>query len=244
MILMVALAARAENSAAFAEKHWGLLTQWAEYLKEKGLDPENQLCTDDFAGHLAHNTNLSLKAINALGAYAMLCEMLGKPEAAAYRDTARQMAAQWCDMAADGDHYRLTFDQPGSWSMKYNLIWDQIFGMGLFPAEVAAPEVEYYLKIQNAYGLPLDLRKDYTKSDWLVWCASLAESKNQFEALLAPLHRFCQETPDRVPFTDWYDTKTAKCVGFRARPVIGGIYIRFLKDEAIWSKWRSRADGD
>ena len=240
MILMAALVTRAEGNGKFAERHWKLLTQWAEYLKEKGLDPENQLCTDDFAGHLAHNANLSLKAINALGAYAMMCEMLGKPEAASYRDTAKKMASEWVKMADDGDHYRLTFDKPGTWSLKYNLVWDRIFGLGLFPAEVAEKEVAYYLRVQNKYGVPLDMRKDYTKSDWLVWSAALSTSQSDFEKLIEPLHRFCQETPDRAPFTDWYDTKTAKCVGFRARPVIGGIFIKFLDDDATWKKWLQR----
>jgi hypothetical protein len=241
MILMAALAVRARGKADFALANWELLTQWADYLKEKGLDPENQLCTDDFAGHLAHNTNLSLKAINALGAYAMMAELLGKPEAAAYRDAAKEMAAAWVKMADDGDHYRLTFDKPGPWSMKYNLVWDTLFKLDLFPAEVAAKEVAYYKVIQNKYGLPLDSRKDYTKADWLVWCATMATEPGDFEALVAPLHTFCQETPDRVPFTDWYDTKTAKCVGFRARPVIGGIYLKVMADPDIWSKWVSRA---
>ncbi|MBN2310282.1 MAG: DUF4965 domain-containing protein [Candidatus Hydrogenedentes bacterium] len=241
MILMAAAAARAEGSAAFAAKHWELLTQWADYLKEKGLDPENQLCTDDFAGHLAHNANLSLKAINALGAYAMLCDMLDKKDdATAYAAAAREMAQQWQAMAAAGDHYRLTFDRPDTWSMKYNLVWDKILGLGLFPDTVADTEVAYYLTIQNRFGLPLDCRKDYTKSDWLVWSATLASSQSDFEALIAPLYRFCNETPDRVPFTDWYDTKTAEHIHFRARPVIGGIYIKLLEDGATWRKWAER----
>src|SRR5438552_11200623 len=120
MLLMMAALARTDQNADLAKKHWPLLKKWANYLKEKGLDPENQLCTDDFAGHLAHNTNLSLKAIVALAAYADLAERLGKAdEAAAYKKAAQEMAAKWQEMAADGDHYRLTFDKPETWSQKY-----------------------------------------------------------------------------------------------------------------------------
>ena len=241
MILMTALVAHAEGNASFAEKHWDLLTKWAKYLLEKGLDPENQLCTDDFAGHLAHNANLSLKAINAIGAYGMLCEMLGKAEGAEYTKAAKEMAVEWQKLADDGDHYRLAFTSENTWSMKYNLVWDDFFGLGIFPDEVAAREIAYYLKVQNKYGLPLDNRKDYTKSDWLVWCASMATTPEDFRALIAPLYTFCNETPDRLPFTDWYDTKTAKCIGFRARPVIGGIFIKILQDNALRAKWQKAA---
>lgn len=242
MILMTALAAKAAGNADYAAKHWDLLTKWAHYLREKGLDPENQLCTDDFAGHLAHNTNLSLKAINAIGAYAMLSEMRGLPEAAEFKRAAQDMAAQWPAMADDGDHYRLAFDKPGTWSMKYNLVWDDFFGLGLFPDSIAEREVAHYLNVQNKYGLPLDNRKNYTKSDWLVWCASLTPSRENFEKLIAPLYLFCHETPERLPFTDWYDTTDANCIGFRARPVIGGIYMRILQNSELWNKWRERAD--
>jgi len=243
MILMTAAGAKASGSAAFAERYWNLLNQWANYLREKGLDPENQLCTDDFTGHLAHNVNLSLKAINALGAYSMMCDMLDKSdEARQFRNAAKEMAGKWEKMADDGDHYRLAFDKPNTWSMKYNLVWDEILDLDLFDPEIARKEVTYYLKIQNAYGLPLDNRADFTKSDWLVWCAALAEKKNDFEKLIYPLYRFTNESTDRVPFSDWYFTSTAKVRGFRARPVIGGIFIPFLKDRDRWQKWSSMAE--
>src|SRR5262249_26347204 len=141
---------------------------------------------DDFAGHLAHNANLSLKAIEALGAYARLCDMMGqKPEAAAYRKTAQAFADKWVNMADDGDHYRLTFDKPGTWSQKYNLVWDSLLDLKLFPSQVAAKEIAFYQKKLNRFGLPLDNRKDYTKLDWEIWTATLAASPGDFQELVA-----------------------------------------------------------
>jgi len=235
LLLLLAGIAKADGNAAFSQTYWPVITRWAEYLEQKGLDPENQLCTDDFAGHLAHNANLSIKAILALGAYAQVCDAAGQPDATTrYKALAQSMAAKWVAMADDGDHYRLAFDKPGTWSQKYNLVWDTILGLHIFPPEVAKKEVAYYQKVQNAYGVPLDNRKTYTKLDWLFWSASLADNREGFDALLAPAYRFVNETPDRVPLTDWYDTVSAKMVGFQARPVIGGLYIKMLMDEATW----------
>ena len=242
MLLMTAALARAEGDAGFAERYWPLLTRWAEYLREKGLDPENQLSTDDFAGHLAHNANLSLKAILALGAYASLCDALGrKDEAADYRRTAKAMADRWVEMADDGDHYRLAFDKPGTWSQKYNLVWDRLLGLNLFPPQVARRELAFYKGKQNRYGLPLDNRETYTKLDWELWTATLAESPEEFRDFVAPVYRFVNESPSRVPLTDWYDTLDGKQRGFQARSVVGGVYVRVLADPALWEKWRGRA---
>ncbi|MBI4892230.1 MAG: DUF4965 domain-containing protein [Acidobacteria bacterium] len=241
LLILTAALAEAEGNADFARKYWPVLGKWAEYLREKGMDPDNQLSTDDFAGHLAHNTNLSIKAIVALGSYAQLAEKLGYSGVAAqYRDAARQMARRWPEMAKDGDHYRLAFDKPGTWSQKYNLVWDHLLGLNLFEPEIARTEVAYYLTKQNKYGLPLDNRQTYTKLDWIIWTATLAERKADFEALVEPVWAFLNESPSRVPMSDWYWTLDGKQRGFQARSVVGGVYLPALKDRAMWKKWRSR----
>ncbi|HEU5125788.1 MAG TPA: DUF5127 domain-containing protein [Verrucomicrobiae bacterium] len=245
LLILMGAVAEMEGNADFAGLYWSQLEKWADYLKAKGFDPENQLCTDDFAGHLAHNVNLSAKAIVGLGSFAKLCEMRGdQAKADEYFKLAREFAQRWIKEAKDGDHYRLAFDRPGTWSQKYNLIWDRILELNLFPREVAREEMDYYKKIQNKYGLPLDNRRDYTKLDWITWTATLTQNRADFEALINPVFRFLNETPDRSPMTDWYETKTAKKVGFTARPVVGGVFAQLLYDKALWAKWAKRDKTD
>ena len=241
MLLMVAAIAKAEGDASFALEYWPLLTKWAEYLRDKGLDPANQLCTDDFAGHLAHNANLSLKAIEALEAYADLAGMLGKTQAHdLYHKTAQEFAQQWVKMADDGDHYRLAFDRPGTWSQKYNLVWDKVLDFHLFPAQVAEKEIAYY-EDKSHFGFPLDNRRDYTKLDWEFWAATLADSSANWEKLISPIYDWANQSPSRVPLTDWYWTTDGTQVGFQARSVVGGLYIKMLADSETWKHWTSRA---
>jgi len=230
MVILTAAIAEMEGNAEYAAKHWDVLTTWANYLLEKGLDPENQLCTDDFAGHFAHNVNLSVKAIMGIASYGRLAEMLGKTDIAEkYTAEAKRMAQEWIKMADDGDHYRLTFDQPSTWSQKYNLVWNKLLKLDIFPDEVARKEINYYLGKQNKYGLPLDSRRTYTKADWIVWTATLADDKETFQKFIDPLHDYISNTPDRVPMSDWFETTDASQVGFQARSVVGGYFIKMLE---------------
>lgn len=232
MLILTAAIAAAEGNAEYAAKHWNVLSVWTDYLAEKGLDPENQLCTDDFAGHFAHNTNLSIKAIMGIASYAYLADRLGKKDIAEqYYTKAKKMAAEWEKMANDGDHYRLTFDKPDTWSQKYNLVWDKILKTHIFPDEIAKKEINYYLTKQNKYGLPLDNRETYTKTDWIIWTATLADDKVMFEKFIEPVYLFMNETEDRVPMSDWIYTNTPNRRGFQARSVVGGYFIKMLENK-------------
>ncbi|UCD50195.1 MAG: DUF4965 domain-containing protein [Phycisphaerales bacterium] len=241
MLILLAALAHMEGNADFVAPYWPLLTQWAEYLKDKGFDPENQLCTDDFMGHLAHNVNLSVKATMGIASFAYLAELRGENATAAeYRKLAEEFAARWVEEADDGDHYRLAFDKPGTWSQKYNLVWDTILGFDLYPDAVCEKETAYYRRIMNPYGLPLDNRSDGAKTDWSMWTATLTGDDVDFQAIMAPVYRFVHETPQRVAMGDWYNTANGHHIGMHTRPVVGGLFLKMLYDEAIWKKWAGR----
>jgi hypothetical protein len=239
LILMIAALERSEGNWEFARRYMPELTKWAAYLADKGMDPENQLSTDDFAGHLAHNTNLSIKAIEALGAFVEIAKNTGdKDLAERYEKLVRPMPARWEEMARDGDHYKLAFDQNGTWSQKYNLVWDDILNLHLFPAKIRRMEWAFYSRQMKPFGLPLDNRKTITKLDWEVWTGTLTQNPQQFQDLLHRLVLWADTTPSRVPTTDFYDTVSGKQMGFQARSVVGGVFIKALLDPQIAERWK------
>jgi hypothetical protein len=248
MLIMTAALAKLGGARSITDKYWPVLTGWAEYVRKNGLDPDKQLCTDDFAGPMAHNANLSLKAIEALAAYSYLSEIRGdRKTSAEYLETAKAYASDWIKMANNGDHTRLAFDQQDTWSQKYNLVWDKLLGFNLFPPEIAKTEVAYYKQKSTPFGFPLDSRHSYTKLDWETWSADLTDSASDFNALMAPVYDFVERTPVSVPLTDWYETTDGKPVAyrndagrevsFRARPVVGAIFIRVLSNSILWKHW-------
>lgn len=243
MLVAVCALAEAEGDAAFAAAYWPTLTDWVRYLEQFGFDPGNQLCTDDFAGHLAHNANLSVKSIMAFASYARLAEKLGKSDAAAkYRRLAEEAVPKWMTAAAGGaaGGYRLAFDQPGTWSQKYNLVWDRMLGFGLFPKEVAEKELAAYRQVAMPFGLALDSRKSYTKTDWEFWSAALTGRRADLDFVTDLVWRYANETPDRNPFPDWYWANNARVRGFLGRSVIGGVFMPVLAEKEIVGRWRRK----
>lgn len=224
MLITVAAVCRAEHSTAFAEAYHDLLKKWADYLLKNGYDPDEQLCTDDFAGHLSHNCNLSVKAIVALAAYGRLFSE------ERYTAAAADMAKRWVREASNAQGTRLTFDREDTWSLKYNMVWDKILGLGLFDESVYRREIAMYKRHRERYGVPLDNRATYTKFDWLVWTTAMTNDRDYADSIFDCLCRMISETPDRVPLTDWFDAKTARMQSFQNRSVMGAVYIHLCRD--------------
>ncbi len=240
MILVLAALAKSEGNARFCDRYWPTIARWARYLESKGFDPESQLSTDDFAGHLAHNVNLSAKAIEGLGAYATLARMRGETaEAGRVRGVAEGFARRWVAEAKEAEATRLAFDKPGTWSQKYNLVWDRVLGLDLFSPEVARRELALYRAKTNRYGVPLDSRRGYTKLDWSVWSATMG-SPEDFDEIVRRECDFLSATSDRVPMSDWHETESVRRSGFKARSVVGGVFMKLLADPAVWGKWVRR----
>ena len=210
-------------------KEWALVDQWAQYLIAHGEDPGSQMCTDDFTGHLAHNANLAAKAFVAIACYGRLKTFQGQgKKGAAYLRMARELAGKWEKRAAGKRASSLTLDHGEGWSLKYNLAWDKALGLQLLDDKFYAREMDFYCSMRQPFGVPLDSRASYTKSDWIMWIAALAGDKETFLSMIHPVAEFIRSTPDRVPFSDWYDTRTAKHIHFAARSVQGGAFMPML----------------
>lgn len=239
MLTLTTAVCMREGHADYAAAQWDQLSRWTDYLVEHGLDPESQLVTDDFTGMMGHSVNLSAKSVVAIACYARLAEMLCKKDVSdRYRAIAEDFAARWQRMADDGDHYRLAFDKPGSWSQKYNLAWDSVFGLSLFPKEVMRKELAFYATKRLDYGTPLDSRSPAAKPEWAIWVATMAEDKATFEEFIAPIFRYVDETPHRVPLADIYFAHSGRRRANQARSVVGGFFMKLLADQLARSRAR------
>jgi hypothetical protein len=105
--------------------------------------------------------------------------------------------------------------------------------LNLFPSDVAKLESDYYQTKMLNFGIPLDSRSNLTKSDWTSWIAAFSDDQEQANAIIGKLYKFGNESPDRVPYSDFYDAATGHNLGFRARSVMGGLFARALLESPL-----------
>jgi hypothetical protein len=232
------------NASAYAKAHYKVFKQWADYLnaanggtpsRPNALDPLLQNQTDDFTGFIAHGTNLALKGILAIAAMSIIARAAGNAtDQQFYVGTARNLIGQWAKLGQDPSQPHLdiayieadtaTDTGAGTYSLKYNSFPDKLLGLGLVPSSIASSEAAWYQQKANQYGIPLDSRHSYTKSDWEMWMAAATDTANLRQTLIDTLYSFYNTSSSHVPSTDWYDTISDTQNGFQARPVVGGFF--------------------
>lgn len=233
IIILANAICRITGDGEWLKPYKNVLKTWADYCYKEGQNPGNQLCTDDFKGPSEQNTNLSVKAIMAVAAYAELIPYIGANtrDIERFKNYAKNMALLWEADARDGDHYRMEFHKAGTWSQKYNLVWDKMWGYNIFPAEVLDREIRFYLTKQQKYGLPLDSRDLQTKADWIMWTAAMSPDTDTFLAFADRVYDYADQTTSRIPLSDYYWSNTGRDVNFSARSVLGGLWMKVLMDK-------------
>ncbi len=227
MLIMTYAYFKATNDIAFVKENFETLTMWANYLKDKGVVLDNQLCTDDFAGHSKKNVNLAIKGIMGIACFARLCDALQVGHD--FADLAKDYADELCAACNyDGGHLPFSVDKKDSWSLKYNLVWDKLFSFNVFDEAIYKAESEKYVEQLNDYGVPLDYRKDFTKTDWMLWAACLDETGKNVGRFSNKILCYLADTKDRNCFSDWFETKVAKQSGFDHRTVQAGLWMPVL----------------
>ncbi|KAI0137937.1 glutaminase A [Hypoxylon sp. NC0597] len=230
MIIMVLAYAQRTGDNDYLSQHYPILKQWAGYLVDEALIPADQISTDDFAGSLANQTNLGLKGIIGLRAMSEISDRTGNSDdASSYLDTATSYISQWqgfgLNTAADPPHATLSYGDEDSHGLLYNLYANSLLDFGDFvPQSVYNMQSDFYPTVALDYGVPLDTRHTYTKTDWMLWCAAIASSDTQ-DTIIRLVAGWIDSTPTNRPLTDLYDAQTGDYPGglqFTARPVVGG----------------------
>jgi hypothetical protein len=244
MLIMVAALLEhlpAATATSFAQAHYTILKQWADYLVANALDPANQNQTDDFTGFIAHSANLALKGIVGIGAMGVVARIAGNStDQAGYTSTSRSYISQWVSKGEDpaGTNLDLAYGSSNTWSLKYNGFPDQLLGLDLVPVGVAAQEAGWYQSHAGTYGVILDPRNNYTKGDWEIWTAAWLRDQGAIrDTLINGVYGFANTSPQRVPFSDWYVVASAAQQGFQNRPVVGGMFTLVAPRAASTTSW-------
>ena len=175
LLILVTAMERELGNWDFARQYWPQFQKWAEYLREKGLDPANQLSTDDFAGHLAHNANLSIKAIEGLAAFAEMARGLGQrtwPKiTGSWPTTWPPNGRPWLRMGTTTS-WPSTSPERGARSTTWSgtRSWASICS----PQRCAKRDRFLSQALEPASACRWTTAPDYTKLDWETWTATLA----------------------------------------------------------------------
>ncbi|KAJ7068393.1 DUF1793-domain-containing protein [Mycena amicta] len=225
MLIMALAYAQATGDNSQLKEYFGLLDQWTQFLIEDSLIPDSQISTDDFAGPLANQTNLAIKGIIGIKAMSRIATIVGDNERSSnYSSIASSYVNQWQSLAisSDSSHLTLSYGDSASWGLSYNLYADKLLKLNLFPDTIYQLQTNWYRTVAQAFGVPLDTRHTYTKSDWQIWTAGIMTDPNTRNIFISAVRKTAANGLSSQPFADWYETTDGTPEVFKARPVVGG----------------------
>ncbi|KIP02118.1 hypothetical protein PHLGIDRAFT_112413 [Phlebiopsis gigantea 11061_1 CR5-6] len=225
MLIMTLSYVQKTNDQSLLTTYYNLLDQWTQFLITDSLIPANQISTDDFAGSLANQTNLAIKGLVGIKAMSQIASLTGKSSVSSnYSSIAASYVTQWQTFATSktGAHLTLAYDMDSTWGLSYNLFGDKLLGLNLFPQSVYEMQTAWYSTHANSFGVPLDTRHTYTKSDWSIWTAAISTTTAVRDLFITAVHNYAADGLSSQPLGDWYETLDGSVEGFRARPVVGG----------------------
>ena len=203
-----------------------VIRPYADYLIDNSIDIAEQLSSNDAAGPLANETNLAIKAAVGLKAFGKLT---GLTE---YSDIGDQHAILFFSHGlgtdAEKTHFVLQYpDVPSSWKTPYNLYPDVLFDLHTFPEAAYEMDDAFFQSVRGEYGVALDNRQDWAKSDWNMWLAATF-GKSTRDQFVDDLWTYTTNGKHNWPFSDRYVSTSAlgNTAGVpilcRARPTVGG----------------------
>ncbi|CAO1620100.1 unnamed protein product [Parajaminaea phylloscopi] len=220
----------------FLRQHYRIMQQWAEFLVEDSLVPASQLSTDDFAGVLANQTNLALKGIEGIAAMGVIADWIGESKNASYyANVSSTYIQKWQKyaIAKKGTHTKLAYQDEDSWGTLYNLFGDRLLNLKLVPKSIYDLQDSWYPKVAQQWGVPLDSRHNWTKSDWEMFASAISPSNSTRNLFINKLFSFYTNGRTDAPATDLYESTTGDfpkqpfdpLIYFIARPVVGGHFM-------------------
>lgn len=226
LLIMALVYARTTGDTSWSAQYTGILRGYADYLIENGVDIENQLSSNDAAGPLPNETNLAIKATVGIKAFG---ELTGLDE---YSRIGDERANLFYDQGLGTDdeksHFVLEYpDMPATWKIPYNLYPDVLLKLQTFSSAAYDMGNAFFSTVRGKYGVPLDNRQDWAKSDWNMWTAGTLDT-NTRDQFVDDLWAFMTNGQHNWPFSDRYVATAAhgNTVGMpilcRARPTVGG----------------------
>jgi len=226
-LLVLALAyAQATEDTDWTDQYMGIFQQYADYLIDNGIDIANQLSSNDAAGPLPNETNLAIKAAVGIKAFGELSgyELYSRIG----EERADLLFSEGLGTDEGQTHFMLQYpDFPESWKIPYNLFPDVLLGLRTFSDKAYQMGSDFFSSVRGEYGVALDNRQDWAKSDWNMWLAGTFDTSTRDE-FVDDLWAFMTNGKHNWPFSDRY-VSTSKHgnepgtpILCRARPTVGG----------------------